>query len=290
MSTKPKVGIEENSWTGVEQIMIRILPETDMRYDEFRDRLHYAFCEAGLLFPQSDRLVETIDLTDTSRRWKAYFSRSAPQDLEPFYVSAQVTFEWSSVNAARAHTCEEDLLTELLGRRQESKKTQQRWIRVDLELYARLPYGATAPIHDAELFGSWITSVGEKLSGLLTEIKERQQRVVAVLGACEEVEVDARCSSEGLVSLKGVSISGFRIVRIPRIWDDPRRRKAEKDIGGELISLARRLRDASEVWTESIAELVRWIRYSPPPPELRPIEPSLEDEEEDEDNGPQSIH
>jgi hypothetical protein len=169
-------------------------------------------------------------------------------------------------------------------------KTERRWIRVDLALYAGLPYGSTAPMLDTQLFGSWIAMVGQKLGKLVSEFKERQQRVVAVMGACEEVEVESRCSAEGVLSLKGVSVSGFRLIRIPRVWDDPGRRKTEKDIGEELARLARRFRDALDEWTGSVAELARWIRYTPPPPESRSVEPWFEDEEEDEDGGPETIH
>lgn len=270
--------------------MTRSGMENDMRYDEFRDRLQDALGDAGLLFRNGDRPVETIDLANTNRRWKIYIWRSAPQSAEPFHVAAKVAFHWSPVDTARAYTCEEDLLTKLLGGRQRPMKTERRWIRVDLTLYANLPYGSTAPLPDAQVFGSWIALAGEKLNELLSEFKQRQQRVVAVTGACEEMEVETRCSSEGALTLKGVSVSGFRLVRVPRVWDDPDRREAEKDIGEELVRLARRFRAALDEWVGRIAELAKWIRYTPPPPESRPVEPWFGDEEEDENGGPETIH
>ena len=231
-----------------------------MRYDEFRDRFQDALREAGLLFQHADHPVETIDLAGTGRRWKVYIRRSASQSPEPFHVSAKIAFEWSPVNAARAYTCEEDLLTELFGRKRRPSKTEQRWARVDLTLYATLPYGSTTPMPDLQIFGAWTSSVGEKLDKLLTEFTERQGRVVAVTGGQEEVEVEARCKAEGVLILKGVSVSGFRLVRVPRVWDDPDRRKAEKDIGEELARLARRFKDALDQWTKSVAEVATWIR------------------------------
>lgn len=89
-----------------------------MRYNEFRDQLQDALRQAGLLFRHLDRPIEIIDLGSTDRRWKLYVWRSGPQSPEPFHVSAKIAFDWSPVNAARAHTCEEDLLTELLGRKE----------------------------------------------------------------------------------------------------------------------------------------------------------------------------
>lgn len=110
------------------------------------------------------------------------------------------------------------------------------------------------------------------------------------MGGREELEVEARCKTEGVLSLKGVSVSGFRLVRVPRVWDDPDRRKAEKDIGEDLARLARRFKDALDEWTRSVAELATWIRYSHPRTEMRPDEPWFEDEEEDEDGGQETIH
>lgn len=86
-----------------------------------------------------------------------------------------------------------------------------------------------------------------------------------------------------------MSVSGFRLVRVPRIWDDPERRDAEKGIGEELARLAWRFKNAFDGWTESVAELATWIRYSPPPPGAKPVEPWFENEEED-DGGPETIH
>ena len=259
-----------------------------MRYDEFRDQLQDALREAGLFLERVDHRIETIDLSTTGRRWKTFVWRSPPQRAEPFHVSAKIAFEWSPFNTARSYTCEEDLLTELLGRKRPTK-TERRWVRVDLVLHASLPYGSTTPMLESQVLGSWTGSVGEKLDKLLTEFKERQGRVVAVMGGREEVEVEARCK-EGVLSLKGMAVSGFWIVRVPRVWDDPDRRQAEKDIGGELARLAQRFKGALDEWTGSVAELATWMRYSPPPPEAKPVEPRLEDEDEDEDGGPETTH
>jgi hypothetical protein len=88
-----------------------------------------------------------------------------------------------------------------------------------------------------------------------------------------------RRSPDGILFLKGVAVSSFRIVRIPRVWDDPVRRRVEKGIGEELAQLAGRFRDAIDEWNKSVADLARWIRYSPPPPGTKPAEPWFEDEE-----------
>ncbi|MBM3791565.1 MAG: hypothetical protein FJW35_14625 [Acidobacteria bacterium] len=259
-----------------------------MRYHEFRDQLQDALQRSGLFVPHDYNPTETIDLSGAGRRWKLYVIRSSPPSAEPFHVSAKIAFHWSPFDAARAYTCEEDLLTELFGRRKQPMKTVQRFTRVDLELRAGLPYGSTTPIPGPQILAAWTDSVSRKLDKLFTEHRERQGRLVAVLGGLEEVHIEARCDKEGVPSLAGVSVAGFRFVRVPRVWDDPDRREAEKGAAQELARLAQRFKDALDEWTVSVVELARWIRYAPPPPGAKQIEPWFEDLEEE--GGPESIH
>ena len=262
-----------------------------MRYAEFRDRLEDALQEAGLFFHDADRRVETIDLADTVRSWKGYVCRAAPQRAEPFHVSAEIGFEWNPVDAARAYTCEEDLLTELLGRRRQPTRTERRWTRIDLSLHASLPYGSTTSMPEPHVFGAWAASVEQKADAALTDTEEKKGRLVAVLGGHGDVEVHAHCKPDGAVSLKAVAISGFRMVRLPRVWDNPERREAERGPRDELGRLARRFKSALDEWTTSVSELATWIRYSPPPPGAKLVEPWREDQsEDDDDGGPETTH
>ena len=261
-----------------------------MRYDEFRDRLQDCLREAGLFFKDVDRPIETVDLGDTDRRWKVYIGRSAPQKADPFFVSAKIGLGWDPIAAALSYTCEEDLLTELLGRKEPSPKTEPRLVCVDMDLYATLPYDSTTPMPDPLVFGAWTTSIGEKLDNLLPETKERRGHI-AVMGYLGGVEVQARSIAGVSLALTGISLSGFRMVRVPRIWDDPQRREAEKDASKELNRLARRFKGALDEWTTSVAELATWLRYLPPPPETAPrSDIGLEHKEVDKDDEPSSTH
>ena len=259
-----------------------------MRYDEFRDRFQDALQDVGLFASYVEKPLETIDLANTSRRWKTYVRPASSRNSEPFHVSGRIAFDWDPFNAARGYTCEEDLLTELFGRRQRPVRTQTRWTRVDLALFANLPYGSTTPIPDLQTFAGWIGGIHQKLGAIISEVTERAGQIVAITGGVNEVEIQTQCRAEGALSLSGFSISGFRLVRIPRVWDDPQRREREKDISGEVAGLAHRFRDAYDEWAKSVADLATWIRYSPPPGDPRPIEPWFEDESED--GGPGSIH
>jgi hypothetical protein len=261
-----------------------------MRYDEFRDRLQDCLREAGLFFQHADRPSETIDLVDSDRRWMVYIGRSAPQKADPFFVSAKIGFRWDPFAAARSYTCEEDLLTELLGRKEPSPKTKPRLLRVDLDLYATLPYGSTTPMPDPLVFGAWTTSISEKLDKLLPETEERRGNI-AVMGYRGDVEVQARSIAGGSLALTGISLSGFRMVRVPRIWNDPDRRDAEKGAGQEMDRLARRFKGALVEWTTSVAELATWLRYFPPPPVTAPrSDIGFEHKDMGKDDEPSSTH
>ncbi len=96
-----------------------------MRYDDFRDRLEAALQRNGL-YTHSFQRVETIELANAARHWKVYVYGVAPPSVEPFHVSAEINFEWNPFDAARAYTCEEDLLTELMARRKRLPRTERR--------------------------------------------------------------------------------------------------------------------------------------------------------------------
>lgn len=178
-----------------------------MRYADFRDRLEDAPHEEGLVFRGADRRVETIDLSDTVRSWEVSVYRTTTGRTEPFHVSAGIGFKWSPVDAARTYSCEEDLLTQLVGRRRRSPRTERRWTRVDLSLHASLPYGSTTSIPEPQVFGAWTAAVVVKADTAFTDIEEKSGRVVAVRGGHGDLEVHARCNPDGLVSLSAVAIS-----------------------------------------------------------------------------------
>ena len=79
------------------------------------------------------------------------------------------------------------------------------------------------------------------------------------------------------------------MVRVPRVLDSPERRAAEADSNRELGRLARLFKTALDAWTESVSGLATWIRYSPPPPDAKPVEPFFDDEPDD-DGGPETMH
>jgi hypothetical protein len=262
-----------------------------VRYDEFRYQLQTALQNVGLLQQRIGNPIETVDLDSMGRLWKVYIMGSSTKDTEPFDVTAKIALNWNPFNTARSYTCEEDLLTEMLGRTKSSSKTKPRLVRVDLELRASLPYGSTTTIPDASTFGSWADSIKQKLDKVITENKWRQERLVAVSGALEEVNIESRYDSAGRLSLKRLSVAGFRVVHVPRVWDDPGRREAERDPAAELSRLAQKFKYSLDEWRIGITELARWIRYTPPPADSKQIAPQFEElEDENKEGGPETIH
>jgi len=260
-----------------------------MRYEEFRDRLQIALRDAGVLRQSYTTTNETIDLSGMKRHWKIYISGQSNPDTEPFYVSAKVSFDWNPFDSARSYTCEEDLLTELLGRGKHPSRIRPRLNRVDLVLRASLPWGSTAAVPEPRTFGSWAVSLRQKLDEAFTESKWRGEQLVALLGSLEEVHIDSKLDSSGRLSIEGLSIKGFRMVRVPRIWDDPDRREREKGVETELVRLAGKFKYSLSQWKTAIVELSRWIRYTPPPDDARRTAPPPERKSHD-DGGPDTIH
>ena len=231
-----------------------------MRYDEFRDRWQAALRTARLL-PAHDRPEETINLTTTTRKWRVHL---LPRAVEPFHAGATIDFRWDPFEAARSYTCEEDLQTELFGRRA-GRSTQPRLVRVDIALHAALAYGSTTPIPAPDLWLPWVASVEERLDEAFTTKRRRKDAIDAWRG---DLEIEGRTSPDGAFSLHGMSVAAFEMIVVPRIWDDPKRRAREASAGARIDGLAQRFRGAVDAWTASVGELVRWLRPAPGP--LRP--------------------
>jgi hypothetical protein len=253
-----------------------------MRYDEFRDRWQAALRTARLL-AHYDRPEETINLTTTARKWRVHL---LPRPVEPFHAGATIGFRWDPLDAARSYTCEEDLLTELFGRRA-WRSTQPRLVRVDIAFRAALPYGSTTPIPAPDVWLPWVASVEEKLDDALTAQRRRKGTVNAWRG---DLEIEGRTSPDGAFSLHGMSVVAYEMIVLPRIWDDPKRRAREASADARIDGLAKRFRGAVDAWTASVGELVRWLRYAPGPRRPSSRRGRREPFPDDGDAGPETTH
>jgi hypothetical protein len=253
-----------------------------MRYDEFRDRWQAALRTARLL-SHHDRPEETIDLTTTARRWRV---RPFPRSAEPFSAGATISFRWDPFASARAYTCEEDLLTELLGRRA-GRSTQRRLLRVDIALHATLPYGSTTPMPATDVWVPWVASVEGGLDSALTGRRRRKGAERLWRG---DLEIAGRTASDGAFSLHGMSLPAFEMIVVPRIWDDPKRREREASAAQQIDGLAGRFRGALDAWAASVSELGRWLRHEPGPARAPSRRRRREPFPDDGDGGPETTH
>jgi len=251
-----------------------------MRYDEFRDRWLAALRAHQFLF-LSDRAEEAIDLGTMRRRCRDYL---LPRDVGPFSVGAKIDFEWTAFESARSYTTEEDLLTELFGRRRSGRGTQPRQVRVDLRVRAGLPYGSTTPLPSADVWLSWLESVEARLHHALTPRRAPKSR----LAWCGSVELEGRTAPDGTFSLSAMSLPAFEMVVVPRIWDDPRRRQRESKDAKAIDGLAKRFNEAVEVWRTSVGELVKWLEHRPAP--RTPGRPRGRRSPGGRGSGPETVH
>jgi hypothetical protein len=226
-----------------------------MRYDDLRDRWQAALRAAGVLSYQ-DRVREMIDVGTMERRWRFH---TLPRTVEPFSVSAAINFHWDPFQSARSYTREEDLLTELLGRRAKCS-TQRRLVRVDIRLHATLPYGKTTLLPAPDVWLPWIASMDERLSAALVPQRHRKSTDIRWRG---DLELEGETSLHGEFALRGMSVPAFEMIVVPRIWDDPKRREKEPFGAQHIDALARRFRRAIDAWTSSVTGLVSWLRHTP---------------------------
>ena len=193
-----------------------------MRYDEFRDAFLRSLRAAGL--PSEFGPTETIDLTTTTRRCKAAVGGFIRQPVEPFHVTALVSFQWNPFESARTYTTEEDLVTELLGRDEDPSETMPRHLRTDIVLRATLPYDSSTPMPERGIWRSWSLTVDEELARFLpTDAPEHEGGPIIVMGWRGRVEAESRCSTKGELCLSAVSLPSWQAVVPPRIRDARRR-------------------------------------------------------------------
>lgn len=104
--------------------------------------------------------------------------------------------------------------------------------------------GSTTVIPEPEPFGGRTATVVKNADAASIQVEEKGGPVVAVLAGHGDLEMQANCSPDALVFLSALSISGFRMIRVPRVWDSLERRTAEADSHREFSQLARTFKTA----------------------------------------------
>jgi hypothetical protein len=100
---------------------------------------------------------ETLDLRTMDRAYEIYLEPLGGQDAEPFHVTAALSWSWDALLTARAATKEEDMLTELFGRREAAQLVAESpRLRIDMKLKAALPWGKPLSWPSRAAWAAWV--------------------------------------------------------------------------------------------------------------------------------------
>lgn len=229
-----------------------------MDYETFRTAFASALRDSGLptlgVGP-----TESLDLQTMDRTYQIAVEPIGGQDAEPLFVTATLSWRWSALHTARARTCEEDVLVEMLGRGWEGARTVNPWVRTDIKLKASLPWGKPLPMPAAAAWRQWVRETMtrfEQIEPLTPEdsVRRDESGQMAVLAWQGEPLVHATCAAGGELKLDSVEICAWQAIELPRVLDDPDQRP---DHGPEkqIADMLGRLRAALSAWMQVLDHL-----------------------------------
>ena len=225
-----------------------------MNFEQFRAAWYEALTKAGMwsyLAPPT----ETVELGGMSRTYQVYIHFGHSREIEPFHVSARLSWTWDALQAARTATTEEDALMQFLGDEGRHQDTERPWLRVDVTLSATLPWGSPLPLPDATMWRAWLADVTERLEPLLSTDWETRDEKIAIFATRSEPEAEVQPAADGQLYLTGVKLSAWEGIDLPRQWDDPDREQDE-DPYERLADFVERVWDAMDEWNQSLVHLL----------------------------------
>lgn len=226
-------------------------------YEAFRTAWTQALRESRL-----QALHEATETLDTRSLDRSHTIRVEPlggQDAPPFHVTAVLSWAWDTLNTTRARTCDEDVLTEMLGRDVAGELASEKpCVRVDIKLTASAPYGKPVPLPGRSAWRQWAHETLSRLDDiepLLPEQPHRENRMgmTEVLAWQGSPIVRTVCSADGELLLGAVELAAGQIIELPRSLDCP----DVPDEGPEeqLTQLFTRVRGALMAWTQALDHL-----------------------------------
>lgn len=225
-----------------------------MNYERFRTAWDQALREARMwsyLLPPT----ETVDLHHMSRTYQVYAHLGLSQEVKPFHVSARLSWTWDALQAARTSTTEEDALMLFLGDERRREDTEQPRLRVDVTLSAGLRWGSALPLPEAATWRNWLADVTERMESLLSTAWEGRDQAPAILAWRGEPEAEVQPGADGQLYLKGVKLSAWEGIDLPRQWDHPER-EPDEDPYDQLLEFVERVWEAMQEWNRSLPHLL----------------------------------
>jgi hypothetical protein len=221
-----------------------------MNYEQFRTTWHEALTKVGMA-PFLAPPTETLDLGHMNRTYQIYVRFASSRDIEPFSITAKLSWTWDALQSARTATVEEDVLMELLGMEQRYMDTEQPWLRVDVTLSASLPLDSPLPLPEAAIWRQWVVDVTARLAPLLPSEAGDEEQDRLVLSWRGKPESRVRYTPDGELCLAGVRLSAWHGINLPRQWYDPEREWEERP-DDQVVDFAHRVWEALEEWKRSL--------------------------------------
>lgn len=225
-----------------------------MNYEQFRVVWHEALAEAGLMSAPPQKPSESIDLESLSRVYKINVALRLALPGSSFYVSASLDWHWDALQAARSMTREEDVLTELMGRKAYEVDTVPPWLRISLTLRGGPPLDSPIPMPEPSRWRRWATEVTTRIDPFLPIKSRTDDYGLIVLSARSEPEAQVLVDPSGQLFLTAVELSAWQGIDLPREWDNPDR-PADPDPEDQLVDFAGRVRRALQVWEQCLPYL-----------------------------------
>ena len=138
------------------------------------------------------------------------------QPAKPFTITCKLSWRWDALLSARTASTEEDLLTELHGRDEAADMdTERPWLRVDVKLFAALPWGETQPLSNKFTWRRFVGEVTERVAPLFPVEQVELNAGTAVLGWCGEPVAKVRCDADDELLLSSPNIAPVRLLLRP---------------------------------------------------------------------------
>lgn len=227
----------------------------DMSYEEFKELWTWTLHESGLPIGSGIPIEESLDLRSTDRHYKSFVHMH--ERVETFHVSAAVEFRWDALQTARTCCTEEDAVRQLLGvDREQYPRTEVPSLRVDVTLRASTEWGKEIPLPSAEVCKNWARETISRLENVepllpIEQVRENRKGNLELLAFRSEPELTVLCKRDGSLALRGVEVTAWQAINLPRKWDDSTR-KPDKGPHYQLAALFRRLKASLHGWREAL--------------------------------------